>query len=121
MLDEVSVMLTSASTQLSRKHCSSHAGLGQSSGLQTDQQALLPPLLLVRPQQHLVEEQQLTMMMTCTTSHVDCVNMSVFVSFLSALYVCNLHSSIKSCRFKRCLFAVAQPFHLIASDSSLLK
>jgi hypothetical protein len=76
MLDEVSVMLTSASTQLLRKHCSSHVGLGQSSDLQTDQQALLQPLLLVRPQQHLVEEQQLTMMMTCTTSHVDCVNMS---------------------------------------------
>lgn len=85
MLDEVSVMLTSASMQLSRKHCSSHVGLGQSSDLQTDRQALLPPLLLERLQQHLVEEQQLTMMMTCTTSHVDCVTMSVFVFFLSAL------------------------------------
>ncbi len=87
MLDEVSVMLTSASTQLLRKHCSSHVGSGQSSDLQTDQQALLPPLLLVRPQQHLVEEQQLTMMMTCTTSHVAFVTMSVFVSFLSAVQV----------------------------------
>jgi len=80
-------MLTSASTQLLRKHCSSHVGSGQSSDLQTDQPALLPPLLLVRPQQHLVEEQQLTMMMTCTTSHVDCITMSVLFLFFLLFFL----------------------------------
>ena len=100
MLDEVSVMLTSANMQLSRKHCSSHVGLGQSLDLQTDQQALLPPPLLVRLQQHLVEL-QLTMMMTCTTNHMDAlakcsrgrITMSVFVVSFSALQVLAINIS----------------------------
>ena len=93
MLDEVSVMLTSANTQLSRKHCSSHVGLGQSLDLQTDQQALLPPPLLVRLQQHLVE-QQLTMMMTCTTNHMDAL----------AAAPPNAHVGALPCLYLLCLF-----------------